>query len=65
MIPYVYEVYLPDDPEPYMTMSRDYAFEAAKYNANKTNEPICIHVRIHGSARAICDLTVYPDWKEE
>lgn len=67
MIPYVYEVYIHDDfpEEPLRFMNRDNAFEVAKYYANKSNEPISISVRLHVSTKRICDLTIYPDWKED
>ena len=67
MIPYVYEVYIKDDfpEEPLRFMERYQAFECAKYYANKDNEPVTISVRVHGSAKRICELTIYPDMKED
>lgn len=67
MIPYVYEVYIHDDfpEEPLRSMDRYQAFESAKYYANKDNEPVMISVRVHGSPKRICELTIYPDMKEE
>lgn len=64
---YVYEVYLHDDfpDEPLRFVDRYQAFECAKYYANEENEPIIIAVRLHGSAKRICELTIYPDVKEE
>ena len=64
---YVYEVYLHDDfpDEPLRFMDRYQAFECAKYYANEENEPIIIAVCLHGSAKRICELTIYPDLKED
>lgn len=55
-LPFVYEI---DGCT--LSMNRDYAIEHAKYYANKRNEPITIAVRLHGSAKRICELTIYPD----
>lgn len=62
----VYEVYLHDDfpDEPLLFMDRYQAIESAKYYANKGNEPIAISVRVHGSPKRVCELTIYPDWSE-
>jgi len=64
---YVYEVYLHDDfpDEPLRFMDRYQAFECAKYYANEENEPIIIAVRLHGSPKRICELTIHPDLKED
>lgn len=60
---FVYEVYLHDNflDEPLLFMDRYNAFESAKYYANKGNEPIAISVRVHGSPKRVCELTIYPD----
>lgn len=64
---FVYEVYVHDDfpDEPLRFMERYQAFEAAKHYANEDNEPIIIAVRLHGSTKRICELTIYPDVKED
>lgn len=63
---FVYEVYLHDDfpDEPLLFMDRYQAFEIAKYYADKDNEPVAISVRVHGSPKRVCELTIYPDCAE-
>ena len=60
---FVYEIYLHDDfpDEPLRFMDRYQAFECAKYYADKDNEPVAISVRVHGSPKRVCELTIYPD----
>lgn len=48
-----------------ITYNRYDAFELAKYYANEDKEPVTITVTVNGSARPVCELTIYPDMKEE
>ena len=63
---FVYEVYISDDfpDEPLLYMERYQAFESAKYYANRDETPIKINVRVLGSPKRICELTIYPDIDE-
>lgn len=61
---FVYEIITPDGAViPFR--NRVISFDVAKQIANDEDKPITIGIRVRGSKRKVCDLTIYPDWKEE